>query len=288
MVTRTSVWGPVLGSLARLDPDRPPFRWRLEGAAFATGKPQGGWHVKWPYQDVFLVYSYNGLFSERLRLELRAAFTRETDLRYYGIGNASVAPPDDVPARDFFTRTHPAGRARLRIALTRAASVVLGSVYTFSWLDYNPSSRLAQDQLTGSPQLRQLLQVDRRHALHLFEAGLLFDTRDNEVAPSRGMFHQVEVRLAPWQSSRHPYQYAELHAAARFYQKIVTDRLVLAARVVGYLQVGDVPFYELSRFDETSALGGAKGVRGIPRTATSASAKSSATSRRAGDCSASG
>jgi hypothetical protein len=263
--TDIGLGGGVLASLARLDPDRRPFRWRLEGAAFATVKPQGGWHFKWPYQDVFVVYSYNGLFSERLRLEMRASFTRETDLRYYGIGNASVAPPDDVPARDFFTRTHPAGRARLRIALSRAASVVLGSVYTFSWLDYDPASRLAQDQLTGSPQLRQLLQVDRRHALHLFEAGFLFDTRDNEVAPSRGMFHQVELRLAPWQSSAHPYRYAELHAALRVYQKIVTDRLVLAARVIGYLQLGDVPFYELSRFDETSALGGAKGVRGIPK-----------------------
>ena len=255
----------MLGSLARLDPDRPPFRWRLEGAAFATVKPQGGLKVKWPYQDVFLVYSHNGLFSERLRLEVRASFTRETDLRYYGIGNASVAPPEDVPARDFFTRTHPAGRARVRIALSQAASVVFGSIYTFTWLDFDPSSRLAQDQVTGSPQLRELLQVDRRHALHLFEGGMLFDTRDNEVSPSRGVFHQVELRFTPWKSSRHPYRYAELHTTFRFYQQIVANRLVLAARAVGYLQIGDVPFYELSRYDETSALGGAKGVRGIPK-----------------------
>jgi hypothetical protein len=255
----------AISSVARLDPNRQPFRWRLEGAAFATVKPRKGPRFDWPYQDVFVGYSHNGLFSERLRLEARVSFTRETDLRYYGIGNASVAPPDDVPERDLFTRTHPAGRVRTRIALTRAASVVLGSIYTFTWLDYDPSSRLAQDQITGSPQVRQLLQVDRSHALHLFEAGMLFDTRDNEVAPLRGQFHQVELRLAPWQSSRHPYRYAELHTTLRFYQQIVTDRLVLAARAVGYLQIGDVPFYELSRYDETSALGGAKGVRGIPK-----------------------
>src|SRR5207248_861942 len=29
-------------------------------------------------------------------------------------------------------------------------------------------------------------------------------------------------------------------------------------------QIGDVPFYELSRYDEASALGGANGVRGVP------------------------
>jgi len=257
--------GGALASVARVDPDRQPFRWRLEGGGFATVKPRKGPRFKWPYQDVFLGYSHNGLFSERLRLEVRVSYTRETDLRYYGIGNASVAPPDDVPERDFFTRTHPSGRARGRIALNRAMAVVFGSIYTFTWLDYDPSSRLAQDQLTGSPQLRELLLVDRSHALHLFEAGMLFDTRDDEVAPSHGQFHQLELRLAPWQSSRHPYRYAELHTSLRFYQQVVTNRLVLAARAVGYLQIGDVPFYELARYDETSALGGAKGVRGIPK-----------------------
>ena len=70
---------------------------------------------------------------------------------------------------------------------------------------------------------------------------------------------------APGSPAATPYRYAELHATLRFYQQVVADRLVLAARAVGYLQIGDVPFYELSRYDETSALGGAKGVRGIPK-----------------------
>ena len=255
----------VLGSLARLDPQARPFRWRLDGAAFATVKPRQLTRYEWPYQDVFAVYTHNGLFSPRVRFELRASYTRETDLRYYGIGNASVAPAEDVAARDFFTRVHPAGRARARIPLSGPTSLVLGSTYTFSRLELDPSSRLARDQVGGSPQLDALLLVDRSHALHLFEAGLSYDTRENEIAPSRGQFHQLEVRLAPWQSERHPYRYAELHASSRVYQAIAGDRLVLAARAVGYLQIGDVPFYELSRYDETSALGGAKGVRGIPK-----------------------
>jgi hypothetical protein len=255
----------VLASLARLDPQVRPFRWRLEGAAFATVKPRGLTRYEWPYQDVFAVYTHNGLFSPRVRFELRASYTRETDLRYYGIGNASVAPAGDVPARDFFSRVHPAGRARARIPLTGATSLVIGSTYTFSRLAFSPTSRLAQDQLSGTPQLSGLLLVDRSHALHLFEAGLLYDTRESELAPTRGQFHQVEVRVAPWQSVHHPYRYGELHVSLRFYQGIVSDRLVLAARAVGYLQLGDVPFYELARYDETSALGGAKGVRGIPK-----------------------
>jgi outer membrane protein assembly factor BamA len=128
---------------------------------------------------------------------------------------------------------------------------------------------LAEDQRNGSARVRALLAGSRKHALHLLEAGLVFDTRDSEIAPTSGQFHQVEARVSPWQTGFHPYRYAELNTTLRFYQPILPgllpDRLVLALRTIGYFQIGDVPFYELSRFDETSALGGAKGVRGIPK-----------------------
>jgi hypothetical protein len=42
-----------------------------------------------------------------------------------------------------------------------------------------------------------------------------------------------------------------------------SDRLVLAWWGIGDLLAGTVPFYELARYDEASALGGANGVRGI-------------------------
>jgi len=43
-----------------------------------------------------------------------------------------------------------------------------------------------------------------------------------------------------------------------------TRRITLAARAVGDWMFGNVPFYELSRFDDTYALGGTTGVRGVP------------------------
>ena len=39
---------------------------------------------------------------------------------------------------------------------------------------------------------------------------------------------------------------------------------MLATRVVNDLLLGDPPFYELPRFEDTFAIGGAKGVRGVP------------------------
>ena len=43
-----------------------------------------------------------------------------------------------------------------------------------------------------------------------------------------------------------------------------TARLGLAIRAVGDWQFGDVPFYELARYEDTFAFGGVNGVRGIP------------------------
>ena len=109
-----------------------------------------------------------------------------------------------------------------------------------------------------------LLQVDRRHGLHLLEGGLVIDTRDDEISPSHGGFHHIEVRASPWKTPALPYRYLGISGVARMYVPVIEDRLVAALRVVGDIQMGDVPFYELSRFDETSALGGSKYVRGVP------------------------
>jgi hypothetical protein len=43
-----------------------------------------------------------------------------------------------------------------------------------------------------------------------------------------------------------------------------TERVTLAVRAVGDWMFGDVPFYELARFDDTFAVGGTTGVRGVP------------------------
>ena len=146
--------GPEAVSLA-------PGGGRLRHRQAASDGPR----FEWPYQDVFVVLQPQRTVPRTASpARLRASFTRETDLRYYGIGNASVAPPDDVPARDFYTRTHPAGPGPAAPApLDARVRLVFGSIYTFTWLDYEPVIAAGRrTRLTGSPQLRGLLQVDRR------------------------------------------------------------------------------------------------------------------------------
>jgi hypothetical protein len=256
--------GGGLGSIARVDPAYLPYRWKLEGTLFFTFKAPAGGGVTAPYQDAFVILTVTSLCGGRCRLELRPSFTRETNLRYLGLGNAAPAPPNEIPARDFYTRTHPALVARGRYSLAAHLHLVVGALYTYSWIDFSPVSILARDLREGSPEVRSLLIVDRRAGLNVLEAGLQLDTRDQEIAPERGQWHQLKVRVSPWGLAFSPYRYTQLNLNMRGYVPALPQRLVLAARLVADLQLGGPPFYELARYDEASAIGGANGVRGVP------------------------
>jgi hypothetical protein len=253
----------LIGSLARPHPGPDSFRWKLEGAAFASAKIDEGPRAWMPFADVFLQASRTGLLGGRLRLELRPSYTRESNLRYYGLGNASRAPPDDVPARDFYTRVHPTVRGRARLRLGGPVHLLVGSSYIYNRLEINPQSRLAAD-LAQPAAAGDLLHLTARHGVHLVEGAVVVDTRDDQVSPSRGQHHEIGARVSPWQRPGLPYRFAGASANLRVFLPLWPDRLVLAARLVGDILVGDVPLYELARFEETSALGGAKFVRGIP------------------------
>ncbi len=254
----------VIASMARVDPTSDPFRWKIEGAAFATAKLTDEEGLTAPFQDIFVVLARHGLFGDRLRLQLRPSFTRETNLRYFGVGNASQAPDDEVPARDFFTRTHPTVRALGRVRLGGPLHLLLGTTYIYNWISYQSVSRLASDLARPAAPGHSLLLLNQEHGVHLIETGLVLDTRDNEVAPTSGQYHQIDARLSPWQTPNMPYRYLGLSANLRLYLPLGSDRIVLATRLVGDILIGDAPLYELSRFDESSALGGARFVRGIP------------------------
>jgi outer membrane protein assembly factor BamA len=261
--TDTGIGAGALGSLARPAPGNKLFRWKLEFAAFGTVKRQEGEFTS-PYRDVYLMLTLKDLAHGKLRLEMRVAYTRESNLRYYGLGNAAPAPDDEVAARDFFTRTHPAAFVRARFQLTGPLQLLLGTMYMYNRIEFQPESTLLRDSTTGSDTVRSLLNVNVDHGLHLLEAGLIYDSRDNEIAPHRGMRHIFNVRASPFESPALPYRYVGLSASLSGFVPLGGERVVLAARLVGDVMMGDVPFYELSRFDETSAIGGPKYVRGVP------------------------
>jgi len=260
--------GGFLTNLAGLDPAVSPYVWRLEAAAFISFKAKDAAPSEWvnPYQDYYFLLTVPHFLHERLRLELRPSYTRETTQRYYGLGNASVAPPDEIPGRDFYGRAHPTLSARLRWAVAGDLFGELGANYTENWFELDPQSTLANDMTTGAPVVRELLGTASRHGVVLAETALIYDSRDSEIGPRRGQYHQVKLRASPAAGDHLPYQYGQANVTLRFYLPIaaLSERLGVAIRLVGDWQFGNVPFYELARYEDTFAFGGVNGVRGIP------------------------
>ena len=263
------IGGGFLSSIARLDKDFKPYRWRLESVALITFKnsPTGGLDI--PFQDYFLKLTVPHLVPNRLRFELRPSFNWLSTIKYYGLGNDSKFGAQDSnlasPRYYEYGRINPAIRSSARLAVDRGVSLLVGVAYTQNWLEVPANSKLADDIRTGSGAVKSLLGDTRPHGVLQFEYGVSLDRRDNEISTKRGMFHEATVRLSPGGTGLFlPYQYGEANLNMRFFVPLGTPRLVLAARGVADFLFGQAPFYELTRFEDTNAIGGGTGVRGVP------------------------
>lgn len=261
--------GGFLLSVARVDPKYAPYRWAIDSTGLITFKsaPSGGVDV--PYQDYVVKLTLPHLVKDRLRLELRGSFNWLSSVKYYGLGNASrLDPPlSDLPSPRYyqFERIDPSLRATLRVAVASGLSFIVGAMYTHNWIEAPPDGKLANDMRSGSPAVKALLGGTAPHGVLKLEYGVLFDRRDNEVSTKRGVFHQATVRLSPGGPGLFlPYRFGEANVTVRFFVPLGTPRVVLAFRGVVDLLFGDVPFYELALFEDTNAIGGVNGVRGVP------------------------
>ena len=258
--------GGFLTNVARLDPGVSPYAWRLEAAAFITFKAKDAAPSEWvnPYQDYYFLLTVPHFLHERLRLELRPSYTRETTQLYYGLGNASVAPPDEIPGRDFYGRAHPTlsdpaalgprgrrlrrARRRLHRELVRARSAEHAR-----HRHEHGRARRARAAGHGHPPRRAARRerADLRHA------------RLRDRARSRAS--TTSSRSATARRSATTCRTSTVRPTRRCASTVpFTERLGLAIRAVGDWQFGDVPFYELARYEDTFAFGGVNGVRGIP------------------------
>jgi outer membrane protein assembly factor BamA len=259
--------GGALASLTWLEPGFRPYRRRLEVGGIATFKHRfNQWEV--PYQDYYFLWIDPHLIRNRLRLEFRPSYTNEAYQLYYGIGNASVAPPrapGEAVQRYFqYGRMHPTVLARVRATLGGGFYALTGVALTLNRLDIHAPSKVLFDASGAAGPLLSSFGTLADHAVLLFEYGLVFDTRDDETSPQSGANHQLKLRLSPGGSEAFPYRYGQLNLTARFYVTPIPRWLTFAMRAVGDAQFGDPPFYELARFEDTFAVGGGRGVRGVP------------------------
>ena len=246
----------VIGSIASFDGKTAPYLWHLEFAAFAAVK---GSITSLSQADAFVNLIVPQLLDGRLRLEVRPSFTRATGLRYYGRGNAITIPTDMVSERDNYTRTYPQLQVltRWRRHRTSSWSAIAAGQYLLNKVSFADTSTVATEIRPGDPR------IDHIHSVLRLETGIRYDSRDSELAPSRGMYHSLGVRASPHLGDAFPYGYQQADLQLRFYQAL-SARNVLAVRAVGDLMLGSPPFYELGRYEDNSAIGGSIAVRGVP------------------------
>ena len=263
--TDIGIGGGYFMGYTRLSPLRVPYDWHIESAGFVTFAPGEGGGVIVPYQDFYLKLTVPRFLS-KIELEVRPAYSWESTLRYYGLGNASSSslPPGATNKYFEYGRLHPELDVDLRWRFFDHVVGRTGARYVYSWLQVAPDSKLAQDRATGSAEVKSLLGSADSSGVALFNYGIQLDTRDDNVSAHEGTFDSLDLQVSPGGTSWLPSSYVEATVDARFFVPIWKPRLTLAFRVVGDVLYGSPPFYALACFEETYAIGGLNGVRGVP------------------------
>jgi outer membrane protein assembly factor BamA len=202
--------------------------------------------------------------GRRLRLELRPSYTVDATQRFYGVGNASPRPSEDLPSQFWeYQRRRAALTGALRIALGRRWFLRPAFDYSQIRMDIPAGSILAQARESGPEEVQSLVDGPTRHGLAAGEIGFEYDSRDNEIVTRTGSFHHLRLRASPRLGPDHPYQFAEGNLTLRTY-RAPWRWLQIVGRLVGDVLVGDPPVYELTRIADTSVVGGSRGIRGVP------------------------
>ncbi len=237
------------GFIQRRAVDAEPYVFSLEAQGFAS---TGGAQFHFAFLDV------PKLAGGSLRLDVLAGYNRNSAAPYYGIGNHPALASDAPAPLDTYVEEYPVLRARLRGALWRSLLAMGGYRLLLQHVAAEPNSHLARDSPLG---------VDGG-AYAEASLGLGWDTRDDEMEPTRGAVLEATARAtAVPLGSRFVSAGAFLSAAG--YQAIGA-RVVVAGRVALDAAWGDVPFDRLQDFGSLltpffllSGVGGGLTVRGL-------------------------
>ncbi len=191
----------------------------------------------------------------RLGLTLTAA--RDNRLGFYGLGNDTPFASDSVTASaPYFykvSRTHAGGRLTMQRRVLGPLRLFAGA--TIERTDFRAlpgGSVFRRDLATGAVDSTAIPFTDR--SVH---AGIVLDTRDNELAPHAGLFLEGLFATGP--------DYTRTTATLRVYVHPL-ERLVLAGRVAGEGMGGSPPLAAQLSMESSEraflAVGGYHSLRG--------------------------
>jgi hypothetical protein len=233
-----------------------PYRWMLQPTYLRATRGK---------QEIILFADAPALLPDGWRLTALAGLEDLRAAPYYGIGNATVR--DETLEEEDEGYYYRFERRQLRVAadLQRAVAgplrLLIGAGGTRARVGAHPHD--AERTLLAL----DMAEPSRETTAGWIRVGLVLDTRDREIGPSRGRWAELLLQRAD-RSLGGDTEFTRATATWREYLP-VGDRATLAARAKVQQVSGEAPFHELSTvassFRQTEGLGGAGSVRGLPR-----------------------
>ena len=218
-------------------------------------------------RDLTVFFDAPALLSNGWRMTAFAGIERQLAQPYYGVGNATEHDErlEQAPNSYFYRY----GRARLRASTDFQHRIgrwpvrlLLGAGAarsTFDITPYDSGTTLLATQTGG--------ETPPAGRTNYVRAGLLWDTRDQEIGPNRGTWAEALVQRVD-RSVGATEDFTRWTATVRQYVPL-SSRLVFAQRLIGQGIEGNPPFDELSTiqssFKQQEGLGGSGSIRGIPK-----------------------
>jgi hypothetical protein len=205
------------------------------------------------YQNHFLRADLPALGGSRWRLMVTARRIAWTRAPYYGLGPDSARSED--PEHDLWAQSRWLLRADARAGLPGPFEVFGALNVQREGVSADPNARLSQEQPLGFDGGR----------LVWLGAGVIYEGRDNEVNPRRGLAADLSFRVSsPWLGSDWAYQGVNLGVRGAV---PLGDRVVWASNLIVDARFGEEPFFTMSSFAGLSrggVLGGRWTLRGLP------------------------
>jgi hypothetical protein len=259
----------AVGTLTHFADGTKPYQWNMDLLLSASVK-QGPSGPEIAQQNYLWQIDVPDLFGGLLRLNPEASYNHTINYGYFGLGNASSgtlpASNPNVGRYHEWIDTFLQLRSSARVHLDGPVSAMFAVQYLYVDPTAYVNSALAQDAAAknadGSPRIYGTTPL----SLPSLAAGFVYDSRDDEIFPTRGMLHEVGVRFEQGFPTGADTRYAEAGAILRGYVPIAGP-FVAAGRLVTNFQFGNVPFYDLFQagpFDQKEMPGGSAGIRGVP------------------------
>jgi len=221
-------------------------------------------------QDISVFVDAPHILPDGWRFDLFAGSDKQIAAPFYGMGNESRYDPvlDDAEGPNpYFYRFGRERRQLLANVQRQIGSLpvraLAGAGVSHVTLDLTPhdeGTTLLSQQLNGQ-------EPPASFSNHV-RAGLIWDTRDVESAPTRGVWSEVLVQRFDGALGS-DFDYSRWTVTDRRYFPIRSNRTVFANRILLQGVEGSAPLHDLfviqTSFKQQEGLGGAKSVRGLPK-----------------------